>query len=182
MAKTATSHVRDATTAFRTITGETGEADVSAADRHGFLTLIISHGRFAPELKDALEHLMGPQPLVAALDIVASEPLAETRRRLRALLHGLRRQAALRVVDADGASAMASPLPVVFLSDLFGGTPANLAQAEMRRNAPAFLITGANLPMLVRLVELRGTAPARAVVEEAAAAGRRYIRVERNPA
>ena len=135
----------------------------------GFATIIISHGDLAIELKRALEHLMGPQPRVAALSIPADEPLATTRARLRALIGEMR--AGLR-----GAEGM------VFLSDLFGGTPANLALAEMKRHRPAWLLTGANLPMLVRLVELRGTLAPEAAVEEAAAAGRRFIRTEHNPA
>ncbi len=163
-------------------TGKAAHQALPSASGHDFLTVIISHGKFALELKDALEHLMGPQPLVAALDIMASEPLAATRRRLRELLRDLHKTVR---GAAKGGAVAAEPgevLPVVFLSDLFGGTPANLAHAEMKRHAPAWLITGANLPMLVRLMELRGTAPVETVVEEAAAAGRRFIRVESNPA
>ena len=143
------------------------EADVSA--HATFATIIISHGDLAIELKKALEHLMGPQPLVAALSIPADEPLATTRARLRTLIAEVR--AGLRATDG-----------LVFLSDLFGGTPANLALAEMQRHRPAWLLTGANLPMLVRLVELRGNLAPEAVVEEAAAAARRFIRTDHNPA
>ncbi len=134
-----------------------------------FAMIIISHGDLAVELKKALEHLMGPQPLVVALSIPADEPLATTRARLRALIGDLRAM----MPATDG---------LVFLSDLFGGTPANLALAEMKRHRPAWLLTGANLPMLVRLVELRGALAPEAAVEEAAAAGRRFIRSEHNPA
>ena len=189
MGKTAVSRLRDTSAA----PGASSDEAVREADpvptKDDFLTIIISHGNFAVELKDALEHLMGPQPLVAALDIMANEPLAHTRRRLRGLLRDLRRQAATasaRMDAADtpvkGEDTAVEGVAVVFLSDLFGGTPANLAHAEMQRNAPAWLLTGANLPMLVRLMELRGTAPVAAVVEEAAAAGRRFIRVKSNPA
>ena len=143
------------------------EPSVSA--HAAFVTIIISHGDLAIELKKALEHLMGPQPLVAALSIPADEPLATTRTRLKALIRDL------RAVAPSGCG-------MVFLSDLFGGTPANLALAEMRRHRPAWLLTGANLPMVVRLVELRGEVPPEAAVEEAAAAGRRFIRTEHNPA
>ncbi len=187
MGKTAASRLRDTSAARGASSDEAVREAAPVPAKDDFLTIIISHGNFAVELKDALEHLMGPQPLVAALDIMANEPLAHTRRRLRGLLRDLRRQAVIARTDAadtlvKGKDTAGEGMAVVFLSDLFGGTPANLAHAEMQRNAPAWLLTGANLPMLVRLMELRGTAPVAAVVEEAAAAGRRFIRVKSNPA
>ncbi len=133
-----------------------------------YAIIIISHGALAVELKKALEHLMGPQPLVAALDIPADEPLRRTRQRLQVLLDGL------PAPEQGGTHGR----PLVFLSDLFGGTPANLALAELRGQHDSWLITGVNLPVLVRLAELRGQVdPARAV-EEAAAVGRRLIRTQ----
>ena len=143
--------------------------DAGVTAHAGFAAIIISHGDLAIELRKALEHLMGPQPLVAALSIPADEPLAATRGRLKSIIGDLR-------------ARMQSPSGLVFLSDLFGGTPANLALAEMRRHRPAWLLTGVNLPMLVRLMELRGEVAPEAAVEEAAAAGRRFIRTEHNPA
>jgi len=140
-----------------------GDAGIAAE----FAIVIISHGALAVELKKALEHLMGPQPLVAALAIPPDEPLSQTRRRLHDIL------AALPPVDSAPAAR-----PLIFLSDLFGGTPANLALAEVRRRHNAALITGANLPVLVRLAELRGQVEADVAVEEAAAVGRRFIRTE----
>ena len=138
-------------------------ANVAAASE--FAIIIISHGALAVELKKALEHLMGPQPLVAALSIPADEPLSRTRQRLQRIIDALPRQ-------------HAAERPLVFLSDLFGGTPANLALEQVRRLHGASLITGANLPVLVRLAELRGQVPPRRAVEEAAAVGRRFIRTE----
>ena len=149
--------------------GRKPDDDAGVSVHAAFAMIIISHGDLAIELKKALEHLMGPQPQVAALSIPADEPLADTRARLRALIGDVRAM----TPATDG---------LVFLSDLFGGTPANLALAEMKRHRPAWLLTGANLPMLVRLVELRGTLAPEAAVEEAAAAGRRFIRTEHNPA
>ena len=140
-----------------------GNADVAAEAE--FAIIIISHGALAVELKKALEHLMGPQPLVVALSIPADEPLSRTRQRLRRIIEEL-------------PPRPAAERPLVFLSDLFGGTPANLALEQVRRLHGASLITGANLPALVRLAELRGHVPSRRAVEEAAAVGRRFIRTE----
>ncbi len=135
---------------------------VPAGDAFGIL--VISHGNLAVELVGAMRHLMGAQGAVAALSIPASEPLATTRRRL-----------------ANLAERTATPAGLVLLTDLFGGTPANLAHELLARGRASHMLTGVNLPMLVRLAELRGCLPVEAAVEEAAAAARRFIRVEATP-
>ena len=150
--------------AMAAVAGET----IPAAGVAGYAIIIISHGALAVEMKRALEHLMGPQPLVAALDIPAEETLARTRQRLQEIIEALPQPC------RQGRS-------LIFLSDLFGGTPANLALELLRRRLGAALITGVNLPLLVRLVELRGVQPLAVAVEQAAAVGRRFIRTEHAP-
>lgn len=137
-----------------------------AKDDHApFGILVISHGELAVELIAAMEHLMGPQAHIAALSIRADEPLNTTRERLRAL--------AARTATKGG---------LVLLTDLFGGTPANLAHELLKDGLASHVITGASLPMLVRLVEARAGMGAPEAVQEAAHAGRHFIRVSEAPA
>ena len=121
--------------------------------------VIVSHGRLADELLAAAEHVVGPQERAIAIGIGADDDMELRRAEILS---------AARSVD-DGSG-------VVILTDMFGGTPSNLAIAVMEK-ARAEVIAGVNLPMLIKLAQVRGQKPLAAAVQAAHDAGRKYISV-----
>lgn len=121
--------------------------------------VIVTHGKLAREFRDALEHVVGPQEQVETISIGPDDDL------------DLRR--------ADMLSALAkvdSGEGVVVLTDMFGGSPSNLAISAMdRRNVE--VIAGVNLPMLVKLASVRGECGLDEAIAQAQDAGRKYISV-----
>lgn len=125
--------------------------------------VLVTHGRLADEFLAALEHVVGKQEAVEAVSIGADDDM-EARRN--------------DIVDAVGR--VGSPDGVVILTDMFGGTPSNLAISIMGTTGdgvPVEVIAGVNLPMLIRLAQARATTPLVELVIEAQDAGRKYINV-----
>ncbi|HTZ79908.1 MAG TPA: PTS sugar transporter subunit IIA [Stellaceae bacterium] len=121
--------------------------------------VIVTHGRLAAEFIAALEHVVGPQRDVAAICIGAEDDMEQ------------RRQDILRAVrEVDSGDG------VVLLTDMFGGTPSNLAISVMDR-PKVEVIAGINLPMLIKLASLRQTEGLANAVRGAQEAGRKYINV-----
>jgi PTS system mannose-specific IIA component len=121
--------------------------------------VLVTHGALAVEFKSALEHVVGPQELVETVAIGPDDDMEE------------RREDILRCVDkADQGDG------VVILTDMFGGTPSNLAISVMQTREVE-VIAGVNLPMLVKLARVRSDLGIKAAVKEAADAGRKYINV-----
>lgn len=121
--------------------------------------VLVTHGRLAAEFIAALEHVVGPQRNIVAVCI---GPEDDMERRRQDILH------AISEVDAGKG--------VVLLTDMFGGTPSNLAISVMDR-AKIEVIAGVNLPMLIKLASLRETETLAAAVRGAQEAGRKYINV-----
>ena len=121
--------------------------------------VLVTHGALAVEFKAALEHVVGPQELVETVAIGPDDDMEE------------RRNDILRCVDAADQGQ-----GVVILTDMFGGTPSNLAISVMQ-NREVEVIAGVNLPMLVKLARVRGDLSIEAAVKAAADAGRKYINV-----
>ena len=121
--------------------------------------VLVTHGRLAEEFRTALEHVVGPQRQMVVISIGADDDMDAVRRSLL--------QAARKVDSGDG---------VVIVTDMFGGTPSNLAISIMD-DGPIEVIAGMNLPMLVKLAKLRGEKTLSELVECAQEAGRKYIRV-----
>src|ERR1700747_1326192 len=112
--------------------------------------VLVTHGRLAAEFIAALEHVVGPQTHVAAVCIGPEDDMEQRRQDILDCV---------RAVDSgDG---------VVLLTDMFGGTPSNLAISVMDR-AKIEVIAGINLPMLIKLAD---------AVRGAQEAGRKYINV-----
>jgi mannose PTS system EIIA component len=121
--------------------------------------VLVTHGRLATEFVTAMEHVVGPQRAIAPICIGPDDDM-ESRR-------------------ADIANAIAevdSGRGVIVLTDLFGGTPSNLAISLMRPGKIE-VIAGINLPMLIRLEGARRTMNVRDAVAAAREAGRKYISV-----
>ncbi len=121
--------------------------------------VIVTHGALGREFRIALEHVLGPQK---QLETIAVDDDLDQDLLLRKI-----RQSVKHVNDGDG---------VVLLTDLFGGTPSNLAVDAMN-GSPIELISGINLPMLISLATNRQNLKLADVVSEAKASGRRYIHV-----
>jgi PTS system mannose-specific IIA component len=121
--------------------------------------VLVTHGRLAEELVAALEHVVGPQRAIAAVCIGPDDDMEKRR---KDILDHVR-----KVNEGQGA---------VVLTDMFGGTPSNLAISVMDE-AKVEVIAGVNLPMLVKLASVRGTMNLAQAVEAAQTAGRKYINV-----
>ena len=121
--------------------------------------VLVTHGKLALEFIAALEHIVGKQDKIAAVCIGADDDMAR------------RRQDILDAIEAVKGTA-----GVVLLTDMFGGTPSNLAISVMNQ-ARVEVLAGINLPMLIKLVSLRGEADVATAVAAAQEAGRKYINV-----
>ena len=121
--------------------------------------IIVTHGNLAREFVAAMEHVVGPQKYVETVCIGADDDMEA------------RRQDILDAVTrADTGKG------VILLTDMFGGTPSNLAISVLKE-ANVDVIAGVNLPMLVKLASVRKTAPLAEAVAEGEAAGRKYIKL-----
>ncbi len=121
--------------------------------------VIVAHGRLAAEFAAALEHIVGPQAQLEAVQIAADVTAQQCQPKL---------MEAVRRVDSGSG--------VIIASDLFGGTPCNTAML-LRHASPVEIICGVNLPMLVRLAKNRHHGDVLAVALDAQGAGRKYITV-----
>jgi len=121
--------------------------------------VLVTHGKLAQELVAALEHVVGPQRAIAAVCIGPDDDMEKRR---KDILDDIR-----RVDEGQGA---------VVLTDMFGGTPSNLAISVMDQ-AKVEVIAGVNLPMLVKLASVRGKVALGDAVAQAQEAGRKYINV-----
>ena len=121
--------------------------------------VLVTHGALAIEFKAALEHVVGPQELVETVCIGPDDDMEARRNDI---------QAAIEAAETGSG--------VILLTDMFGGTPSNLAISMMGSDAVE-VIAGVNLPMLVKLARIRADKPLAEAVRMAAEAGRKYINV-----
>jgi len=124
--------------------------------------VVVCHGRLADEFVAALEHIVGPQQNVAAVCIGADDDMELRRRDIL--------DSVAKVDEGDG---------VAVLTDMFGGTPSNLALSVMGQ-ANVEVVAGVNLPMLIRLASIRNNCSLLDAVASAQDAGRKYINVASN--
>lgn len=121
--------------------------------------VLVTHGRLAVEFVQALEHVVGPQQNVSAICIGPEDDMEKRRQ---------------DIIDAVAAADEGDG--VVLLTDMFGGTPSNLAISVLDKGQVE-VIAGINLPMLIKLAGLRSTATLSEAVTQAQLAGRKYINV-----
>ena len=119
----------------------------------------MTHGRLAAEFIIAMEHVVGPQKAIEAVCIGPDDDME-----------------ARRTDIADAVGRVDTGQGVIILTDLFGGTPSNLAISLMK-TGDIEVIAGVNLPMLIRLEGARKSMNVRAAVAAAREAGRKYISV-----
>jgi len=121
--------------------------------------VLVTHGRLATEFIEALEHVVGAQRNMRAVCIGPDDDMEQRRREII--------DSVAKVDDGDG---------VVLLTDMFGGTPSNLAISVLDQGRVE-VIAGVNLPMLIKLASLRASEPLATAVAQAQQAGRKYINV-----
>jgi PTS system mannose-specific IIA component len=121
--------------------------------------VLVTHGRLAVEFRAALEHVVGAQTQIETVSIGPDDNIER------------RRQDILDAVQkADDGSG------VILLTDMFGGTPSNLAISVMDAGKVE-VVAGVNLPMLIKLASIRDDKTLEAAVADAQEAGRKYINV-----
>ncbi len=125
--------------------------------------ILITHGTIGIALKDTLIHVMGEQPFLEVVSI-ENEEVPNERGYITLINEKIQ-----EVNQGRG---------VVLLTDMFGGTPSNLALgASSHKEIPVEVIAGVNLPLLIKLVEIRNKLPLFEAAREAQAAARKYIHV-----
>jgi mannose PTS system EIIA component len=121
--------------------------------------VLVTHGRLACEFRSALEHVVGPQKQLSVITIDPDDDMDGRRQDIMDAIHG--------VDSGEG---------VVVLTDMFGGTPSNLAISAMN-GSNVEVVAGINLPMLIKLASVRDEAKLQDAVVQAQDAGRKYINV-----
>jgi PTS system mannose-specific IIA component len=121
--------------------------------------VLVTHGRLADEFIAATEHVVGPQECMRAVSIGPDDDMER------------RRAEIVRAVEEVDTGA-----GVILLTDMFGGTPSNLAISLLDR-ANVEVIAGMNLPMLIKLVKVRRDNSLQDAVVKAQESGRKYINV-----
>lgn len=121
--------------------------------------VLVTHGRLAVEFRSALEHVVGPQ---ARIETISIGPEDDVERRRQDIVEAIE-----RANEGDG---------VIVLTDMFGGTPCNLAISVMAAGKVE-VIAGVNLPMLIKLARIRAEKPIDMAIAIAQEAGRKYINV-----
>ncbi len=121
--------------------------------------VLVTHGKLAQEFLAALEHVVGKQEQTRAISIGPEDDMEARRAEILA---------AVDEVDSGEGT--------ILLTDMFGGTPSNLAISVMDR-AKVEVVAGVNLPMLIKLASVRTTESIASAVLQASDAGRKYISV-----
>ena len=121
--------------------------------------VLVTHGNLATELVKVMEHVVGPQDQLTTITI---DPDDDMEKRREDILNSV------QFVDKG--------LGVIILTDMYGGTPSNLAISIMEQ-AKIDIIAGVNLPMLIKLASVRSTETISDAVAQAREAGQKYIMV-----
>jgi PTS system mannose-specific IIA component len=119
--------------------------------------VLVTHGHLASEFRAALEHVVGPQKQLIAISIGPEDDMERRRADIIEAIH-----------EADSGEG------VVVLTDMFGGTPSNLAISVMN-GGKVEVLAGINLPMLIKLASVRDATTLEQAVQQAQEAGRKYV-------
>ena len=121
--------------------------------------ILVTHGKLAEEFVHAMEHVVGRQDAVATVCIGPHDDMDKKRREI---------SSAIKLVDSGEGT--------IILTDLFGGTPSNLAISLMKPDKVE-VIAGINLPMLIRLAKARNCMGLKKAAVAARDTGREYIKI-----
>ena len=119
--------------------------------------VIVTHGRLAEEFVKVMEHIVGPQKQIAAVCMGPEDDMEKKRQEIIA-----------KVAEVEGGKG------VLILTDMFGGTPSNLA-ISITQDKKVEALAGINLPMLIKLASVRQTETLQAAALAGQEAGRKYI-------
>ncbi|WAP69993.1 PTS sugar transporter subunit IIA [Jiella pelagia] len=121
--------------------------------------VLVTHGRLADEFLNAVEHVVGPQDAFETISIGPEDDMEQRR---------------IDIVEAVARAERGAG--VIILTDMFGGTPSNLAISVME-GSRIDVLAGVNLPMLIKLASVREEKPMAEALLAAQEAGRKYINV-----
>ncbi len=121
--------------------------------------ILVSHRHLAEEMKAVMEHVVGPQENVETVSIFPTDDMEQRRTEIQEKI--------AKVDSGDG---------VIVLTDMFGGTPSNLAISMMTQDNVEVL-AGMNLPMLIKLAQVRSNQKLKEATLSAQEAGKKYINV-----
>lgn len=121
--------------------------------------VIVTHGQLATEFFHVLEHVVGKQSQIATVCIAPEDNMEQRREDIVAAIDSVNKEKG-----------------VIVVTDMFGGTPSNLAISIMTQR-PIEVLAGANVPMLVKLASVRDKLPLKEAVEQGRDAGQKYINV-----
>lgn len=124
--------------------------------------VVVTHGKLAEAFVAVTEHVVGKQQQMLAVGIEPEDDAEVARERIL--------QAIQSVQSGEG---------VVILTDMFGGTPSNLAISVMKADGVE-VVAGVNLPMMIKLASVRGKVSMQDAVNQAQDAARKYINVAGN--
>ena len=124
--------------------------------------VLVTHGRLADEFLNAVEHVVGPQDAFETISIGPEDDMEQRR---------------IDIVEAVARADRGSG--VIILTDMFGGTPSNLAISVME-GSRVDVLAGVNLPMLIKLAEARSRADLDSLARMGEDAGKRYIAIASN--
>lgn len=124
--------------------------------------VVVTHGKLAEAFVTVTEHVVGKQSEMIAVGIEPEDDAERARERILKAIN-----------DVDKGKG------VVVLTDMFGGTPSNLAISVMKRDGVE-VIAGVNLPMMIKLASVRGKVSMEEAVTQAQDAARKYINVAGN--
>ena len=119
--------------------------------------LLVSHRHLADEMKAVMEHVVGPQEFIETVSIFPTDDMEMRRTEIQKKISELN--------NGDG---------VIVLTDMFGGTPSNLAISMMNQDNIEVL-AGMNLPMLIKLAQIRSSQSLKEATLNAQEAGKKYI-------
>ncbi|MFH1158421.1 MAG: PTS sugar transporter subunit IIA [Pseudomonadota bacterium] len=121
--------------------------------------VLVTHGNLAKEFISVMEHIVGPQKQVVAVCMMPEDDMEQKRQEI-----------IKRVKGVDSGKG------VLILTDMFGGTPSNLA-ISFTQDKKIEVLAGVNLPMLIRLASVRDTEDLQQAAASGQEAGRKYINV-----
>ena len=121
--------------------------------------VLVSHANIAKEMLGVIEHIVGPQDQLIAISIFPKDDMEKKRQEI-----------------LDSVKKVDSGKGVVVLTDMFGGTPSNLAISVME-NEKIEVVAGVNLPMLIKMMSIRKKKKIKELIKISQESGRKYINV-----
>ena len=121
--------------------------------------VIVSHANIAKELLGVIQHIVGPQEKIVSISIFPEDDMKKKRQEI-----------------IDAVKNVDSGEGVVVLTDMFGGTPSNLAISVMEKEKIE-VVAGVNLPMLIKMMSIRNKKSMKELIKISQESGRKYINV-----